>query len=74
MKKETEEIIREFLSGRKSAEEAYNELMALGADLSKEERYKKFCEELSQEIDPKLEALDRLMRNSLKSYSKPFGG
>lgn len=67
-------IIEEYLKGNKSAEEASKDIHALYAGLSKEERNKKFCEELSERIDPKLEALDRLMRNSMTAYSKPFGG
>lgn len=66
-------IIEEYFNGNKSAEEASKDIHALYAGLSREERYKKFCEELSEELNPRLEALDRLMRNSMKSYPKPFG-
>jgi len=69
-----DEIIKGYLKGNKSAEEANKEIEALYADLSEKERYQKFCEELSERVNPRLEALDRLMRNSMRSYSKPFGG
>ncbi len=42
-------------------------------DLSDEEKYERFSEELSRRATPKIEALDRLMKNSVRAYAKPFG-
>lgn len=67
-------IIQEFFGGNKSAEEASKDIHALCAGLSREEKYKKLFEELGEELNLRFEALDRVMRDSLKSCSKPFGG
>lgn len=42
-------------------------------DLSDREKYVRFSEELSKRATPRIEALDQLMKNSVRSYSKPFG-